>query len=190
MSRNWFWTINRRSRKLGFEVSKWPGESSLNRLIDLVKELSDPLTHSKDYADYSRLILGLSLILDRGDLPTSQLGQDCWVLGQMDGLSGTFLEIGAYHPRQWSNTYLLRKAFGWTGFHIDPSYTSEDIFRKFGLGEYFIRKAVGKTSATGFLVGEGAFAQVVEASQHSQTSSSAYSSPAYTCRNSHSSFSS
>ena len=48
----------------------------------------------------------------------SQLGQDRFVLERF-GHRGFFLEIGAYHVKELSNTFALEKA-GWKGISIDP----------------------------------------------------------------------
>jgi len=43
----------------------------------------------------------------------------CDLLGKMD--SGTYLEIGAGHPKITNNTYFFEKMLGWTGVSIDIS---------------------------------------------------------------------
>ena len=55
----------------------------------------------------------------------SESFQDLFVLTMLDGLRDScYLEIGAGHPIETSNTYLLESAFGWTGVSIDinPDY--------------------------------------------------------------------
>ncbi len=42
---------------------------------------------------------------------------------------GFFVDIGAYHPQQYSNTYLLYKK-GWRGINIDPRPGSKALFDK------------------------------------------------------------
>lgn len=50
----------------------------------------------------------------------SQSGQDLFVLMVTNGKkNGVFLDIGAHHPIEISNTYLLEKKFGWTGHLIE-----------------------------------------------------------------------
>ena len=50
----------------------------------------------------------------------SQACQDIFVLTMLNGKkNGTFVEIGAYHGQEISNTYLLEKKFNWTGISID-----------------------------------------------------------------------
>lgn len=51
----------------------------------------------------------------------SQFGEDLAVNRWVDELKiekGTYLDIGAFHPTQWSNTLLLHKK-GWDGVNID-----------------------------------------------------------------------
>ena len=41
--------------------------------------------------------------------------------------NGTYLDIGAYHPYRFSNTYLLYKK-GWSGINVDINKESVDLF--------------------------------------------------------------
>jgi hypothetical protein len=53
-------------------------------------------------------------------LSEAQAGQDLFVIAMTQGKrNGTFLEIGAGHPRYQSNCYLLEKYFDWSGIGID-----------------------------------------------------------------------
>ena len=50
----------------------------------------------------------------------SQSGQESFVLGILDNLeNGFFLEIGAFHSKELSNTFLLERRFGWRGVAIE-----------------------------------------------------------------------
>lgn len=52
----------------------------------------------------------------------AQLKQDLYVLYKLDNKkNGYFVEFGATNGKQISNTYLLEKAFGWTGIVAEPS---------------------------------------------------------------------
>jgi hypothetical protein len=58
----------------------------------------------------------------------SQAGQDQFVIDTLKGKnSGVYVEIGAYHSKDISNTYMLEKEYGWTGvsFEIDPDRANE-----------------------------------------------------------------
>jgi len=49
-----------------------------------------------------------------------QLAQDYFVMKVLKGKqNGTFLEIGANHPINISNTYLLEKTYGWRGIMVE-----------------------------------------------------------------------
>mmetsp|Transcript_37179 Transcript_37179/g.104908 ORF Transcript_37179/g.104908 Transcript_37179/m.104908 type:complete len:394 (+) Transcript_37179:65-1246(+) len=59
--------------------------------------------------------------LFHGIASRSQIGQDLWVLDHFPGVSkGFFLEVGANHCEELSNTFLLERAAGWTGICIEP----------------------------------------------------------------------
>ena len=50
----------------------------------------------------------------------SQIGQDLFVVAMTRGkCEGSFLEIGAGHPTQGNNTYLLETEYGWSGVSIE-----------------------------------------------------------------------
>lgn len=56
-----------------------------------------------------------------GHCSRSQIGQDLWVLHRFPSLpDGFFLEVGANHPEELSNTWLLEKAANWRGLCIEP----------------------------------------------------------------------
>lgn len=58
----------------------------------------------------------------------SQANQDYFVIEMLSGKKyGTFVEVGAYHSSDLSNTFLLEKDYGWTGvgFEIDPDRAEE-----------------------------------------------------------------
>jgi hypothetical protein len=50
----------------------------------------------------------------------SQSGQESFVVGILDNLlNGFYLEIGAFHSKELSNTFLLESRFGWKGLAIE-----------------------------------------------------------------------
>lgn len=59
----------------------------------------------------------------------SQARQDDFVLHMMNGVVGTYLEIGASHPVDINNTYALELA-GWTGLSIDISNMCENVWKE------------------------------------------------------------
>lgn len=44
--------------------------------------------------------------------------------------NGFYVDVGAYHPKHYSNTYLLHKK-GWKGINIDPNPKSIKLFKKY-----------------------------------------------------------
>lgn len=71
----------------------------------------------------------------------SQIGQDLWVLQHFGGLArpGFFLEVGANHSEELSNTLLLEKAAGWSGLCVEPFPRGDWSTR----GSELVRCAVG-----------------------------------------------
>lgn len=50
----------------------------------------------------------------------SQAFQDIFILTVLNGKKfGKYLEVGGYHGKKFSNTYLLEKDFKWTGFAVE-----------------------------------------------------------------------
>jgi hypothetical protein len=67
-------------------------------------------------------------MLDLFEGSYSQSGQESFVLNMLNQLAGGFyIEIGAYHSTDLSNTYLLETKFGWRGlaFEIDRKKSKE-----------------------------------------------------------------
>ena len=60
-------------------------------------------------------------------------GPEEWLIRDFfqDQRGGVFVDVGAYEPIKWSNTYRLERDFGWSGVAIDaltdfgPSYVRE-----------------------------------------------------------------
>jgi len=55
-----------------------------------------------------------------GQRPNGQLLQDALVVG-LFGRGGYFIEVGAGHPRRFSNTYVLDRYLEWSGVRIEPN---------------------------------------------------------------------
>jgi len=61
----------------------------------------------------------------------SQEGEDLLLNSFFEGnesVSGCYVDIGAHHPRRFSNTYFFYKK-GWTGINIEPNPEMESLFR-------------------------------------------------------------
>jgi FkbM family methyltransferase len=46
-------------------------------------------------------------------------------------LNGTYVDVGAYHPMNGSNTYFFYRFMGWTGINIEPNPEQLQAFRKY-----------------------------------------------------------
>lgn len=80
----------------------------------------------------------------------SQAGEDAIVwntfLYRVPKKRGTYVDIGAYHPIKYSNTYLLYKA-GWRGINVDPRPGSKALFDRYRAAD--INVEAGIASAEG-----------------------------------------
>ena len=66
---------------------------------------------------------------DSGETSYSQSGQDFFVLncvfpGKRDGV---FVDVGANHPVNWNNSYLLERS-GWSGLAIEPQDSLNELW--------------------------------------------------------------
>ena len=60
----------------------------------------------------------------------SQCGEDIELLKLFTGrVTGTYVDVGAHHPKRYSNTYLLHVQ-GWCGINIDPDPNAIALFNK------------------------------------------------------------
>jgi FkbM family methyltransferase len=76
----------------------------------------------------------------------AQLFQDLWVLFELDHKrGGFFVEFGAADGIYLSNTYLLEKAYGWTGILAEPVPVWHDALRQ-NRKAYVIPKCVARAS--------------------------------------------
>jgi hypothetical protein len=134
-------------------------------LFGFVPELSDLSlqTNSKDQEDLALLLEGFALILKNGGQFTSQLGQEAFVAVHTQDISKPFyVEIGAFHPKQYSNTFALRNFLDWDGLSLDPSPESLEFFSAAGLSHKFINLGVGVDSATSNFLVDGAFSRTTK----------------------------
>lgn len=59
----------------------------------------------------------------------SQFGEDIVLQKLFKKRIGFYVDVGAYHPKHYSNTYLLHKK-GWRGINIDPNLDTVKLFEK------------------------------------------------------------
>tara|TARA_B100002019_G_scaffold266093_1_gene256091 strand:+ start:1863 stop:2624 length:762 start_codon:yes stop_codon:yes gene_type:complete len=58
-----------------------------------------------------------------------------------------YIDIGAFHPINKSNTYTLYKR-KWRGLVFDPSQESKDLFKKYRPKDIFVKAVVGESDKT------------------------------------------
>jgi FkbM family methyltransferase len=73
--------------------------------------------------------------------------------------AGTYLDIGSYHPIQYSNTYYLFKSYNWSGINIDANPLTKEAFDKFRPNDLNINSGVAssKGELNYFSFEEGAY---------------------------------
>lgn len=86
----------------------------------------------------------LKLALGRGVNRTySQFGEDAVIAALFRHTqAGVYVDIGAYHPTLYSNTYALYRK-GWHGVAIDPNPTLPRIFKAVRPRDTFLAMAIG-----------------------------------------------
>jgi FkbM family methyltransferase len=93
------------------------------------------------------MLKGLAGMLWFGSRTNSQFGEDVFVGKFFEGKpSGTWLDIGAFHPRIASNTERLRRR-GWTGINVDADPAKIRLFRWFRRSDINVCAAVAGPGA-------------------------------------------
>lgn len=91
----------------------------------------------------SRLAKGVSSFACNGVEPQGQLLQDVLACGDLTG-QPYFVEVGAAHPRELSNTVTLVDHFQWHGLRVDPNPVFAELHEQLSIpGVTFRRAAVG-----------------------------------------------
>ncbi|HWB33883.1 MAG TPA: FkbM family methyltransferase [Candidatus Paceibacterota bacterium] len=72
-----------------------------------------------------------------------QFGEDALVQALLRGNGGTYVDIGAYHPTLYSNTYALYKR-GWRGIVVDPNKDMAGLYKTLRPRDRFVHAAVGR----------------------------------------------
>lgn len=74
----------------------------------------------------------LSMVSIKGSrIHFGQSGEDAIIL-RLVGFKkhGTYVDVGAFHPHIYSNTFLLYSLLGWNGINIDASFDAIELFKK------------------------------------------------------------
>ena len=76
----------------------------------------------------------------------AQEGEDRILMRYFDGRKkGFYLDVGAHHPKLYSNTYLFYNQ-GWNGINIDAMPGSMEIFNKQRSRDINIEAAISKNT--------------------------------------------
>jgi FkbM family methyltransferase len=81
---------------------------------------------------------------------------------------GTYVDVGAYHPVLYSNTYAFYKQ-GWNGIVIDPNHDMKQLFALMRPRDTFVHSAVGEKveERTYYMFDDGAYNSFDEVRAHS-----------------------
>lgn len=95
----------------------------------------------KNLLESMRIIL--KFFMKRGiEISYSQDGEDVLVSSLLRGTKGTYVDVGAYHPIHYSNTYHFYKK-GWKGIAIDPNPAFKNLYSIFRSRDTFVCSGVG-----------------------------------------------
>lgn len=81
----------------------------------------------------------------------SQFGEDIMVNKLLKDKNGFYVDVGAYHPKHFSNTYLLYKKKHWQGINIDPNPYSIKLFNKFRKNDINLQIGISKDKCSKIL---------------------------------------
>lgn len=84
------------------------------------------------------------LALGRGSRRSyGQFGEDAVVGAVLKARTGIYVDVGAFHPILYSNTYALYRR-GWSGIAVDPNPLAGKLFALFRPRDTFFRCGVGQ----------------------------------------------
>jgi len=58
--------------------------------------------------------------------------------------NGFFIDVGAFHPKFYNNTWLLRKKFGFRGINIEPIEKYWKLFKRYRKDDINLQCAIGR----------------------------------------------
>lgn len=98
---------------------------------------------------YLFLLVHIKGLLTHGFRRTTygQWAEDLLIGGFMSKERGVYVDVGAFHPMHYSNTYLLYKR-GWHGIAIDPNASAATLFKLHRPRDTFVHAGVGATRET------------------------------------------
>lgn len=78
-----------------------------------------------------------------GHISLSQLGEDLFICRHFEKRPpGFYLDVGAFHPKKYSNTYLLRRFYGWGGINVDANPDAIELFEKYAANDTNLNLAI------------------------------------------------
>lgn len=93
--------------------------------------------------------MAVKLLLGRGVYPSySQSGEDLLLKIQLKKSAGVYVDVGAYHPVLYSNTYALYKR-GWHGLVIDPNSSFRPLYSILRSRDTYVTSGVGSDARAG-----------------------------------------
>lgn len=116
------------------------GKTGRSDLARFVREW--PNSKMNTLFQYFRMMLKLAL--GRGVRRSyAQQGEDVVIEGALKYVKkGTYVDVGAYHPTLYSNTYTFYKK-GWRGIVIDPNVDMKPLYKLLRPRDVFVNTAVG-----------------------------------------------
>lgn len=123
----------------------------LRKLIDCKVELSDDMVEAVVERGRPKVVRVLArtepVYIQERALTFSQEGEDLILARMFEGRSkGFFVDVGAYHPYRFSNTFLLYNA-GWRGINIDATPGSMRAFEQMRSEDINIECFVGNPAS-------------------------------------------
>lgn len=105
----------------------------------------------------------IKLLLGKGVKRSySQFGEDAVVQAFFrNKTDGFYVDVGAYHPHLYSNTYALYRC-GWHGLAIDPNPAMQLLFKLFRSRDTFVCAGVGEGEGSYQTFADGAYNQVTK----------------------------
>ena len=92
----------------------------------MIKERLKPKTFAYKLYLYYQLYFRYGLFYKKKNF--SQFNEDIFIEKYFENIrKGSFVDLGAFHPIKFNNTYLLYKK-GWSGINVDLNQTSIDMF--------------------------------------------------------------
>jgi FkbM family methyltransferase len=107
--------------RVNLRISKIERGSSKTSILSVVSDFMSRNTSELELNSVAKLFFASTEFDKKGLKPKGQLLQDLWVVSEHGTSNGFFLDIGAGHPVNISNTYNLQAYFGWSGVIVEPN---------------------------------------------------------------------